>query len=388
MKTNFVVSFTLIATVLSALNAPLSIGFAQGALAPPGAPAPVMKSLDQIEPRTPISGQLILNNPGSYYFTTNVTANGGYGIIIQTDNVSIDLAGFTLSGGAGASSDGILVNGTYTNLAVYNGTIRNWGSVGIDASQSTGSRFESLKIFKNNGAGLLAGNLSQVRGSSVSANNGDGISLGMDSTAVEISAVGNNGRGIAVRDDCSIKNSTASANTNGGIYAGLNCLIFQCVVFNNSNSILTSVGTGIIVSNNSSVVECLANYNSGSGIVLGMDCTVRGCTVIHNPGNAITTMDNCRIVDNNCVANGSGILVFGAGSRIDGNNSNSNQFDGIQIANAAGNLVIRNKAQGNVQKDFNYPGLNFVGPIISTNSGVDPGTSIITNSNPWANFSF
>ena len=329
MKTNIVVPFALIATVLSALNAPLSIGFAQGALAPPGAPAPVMKSLDQIEPRTPISGQLILNNPGSYYFTTNVTANGGYGIIIQTDNVSIDLAGFTLSGGAGASSDGILVNGTYTNLAVYNGTIRNWGSVGIDASQSTGSRFESLKIFKNNGAGLLAGNLSQVRGSSVSANNGDGISLGLHSTVAESFALGNSGRGIVVRDDCSIRNSTANANTNGGIFAGQNCLVSQCVVVSNNNPNF-SLGTGIIVSNNSSVVECLANYNSGSGIVLGMDCTVRGCTVIHNPGNAITTLDNCRVVDNNCVANGSGILVFGAGSRIDGNNSNSNQFYGIR----------------------------------------------------------
>jgi hypothetical protein len=28
---------------------------AQGSLTPPGAPAPTMKSLDQVEPRTPIS---------------------------------------------------------------------------------------------------------------------------------------------------------------------------------------------------------------------------------------------------------------------------------------------------------------------------------------------
>ena len=35
-------------------NASLSTVFAQGSLTPPGAPAPTMKTLAQIEPRTPI----------------------------------------------------------------------------------------------------------------------------------------------------------------------------------------------------------------------------------------------------------------------------------------------------------------------------------------------
>ena len=37
------------------LNSQLSTIFAQATLAPPGAPTPTMSTLDQVEPRTPIS---------------------------------------------------------------------------------------------------------------------------------------------------------------------------------------------------------------------------------------------------------------------------------------------------------------------------------------------
>src|SRR6185437_1380639 len=45
---------TLVACLASALLAQFS-SFGQGALTPPGGPAPTMKTLSQIEPRTPIS---------------------------------------------------------------------------------------------------------------------------------------------------------------------------------------------------------------------------------------------------------------------------------------------------------------------------------------------
>ena len=48
--------FLLTAAVLFAtFNPQLSTVFAQGSLTPPGAPAPTMKTLAQIEPRMPIS---------------------------------------------------------------------------------------------------------------------------------------------------------------------------------------------------------------------------------------------------------------------------------------------------------------------------------------------
>jgi len=74
--------------------------FAQGPLAPLAAPGPLMKSLDQIEPRTPISSlPFMISSSGSYYFTKNLqfTATSGSAITINASDVTLDLGGFTLS---------------------------------------------------------------------------------------------------------------------------------------------------------------------------------------------------------------------------------------------------------------------------------------------------
>src|SRR6478752_6422281 len=78
--------------------------FAQGVLAPTAAPGPLMKSLDQIEPRTPISSlPYTIATSGSYYFTKNLefTDTGGNAITIYANDVTLDLGGFTLSSIAG-----------------------------------------------------------------------------------------------------------------------------------------------------------------------------------------------------------------------------------------------------------------------------------------------
>ena len=74
----------------------------QGSLTPPGAPAPTMKTLNQIEPRTPISSlPFTISSSGSYYVTGNLGITGQNGITINQDNVTLDLGGFTLSRGSG-----------------------------------------------------------------------------------------------------------------------------------------------------------------------------------------------------------------------------------------------------------------------------------------------
>jgi hypothetical protein len=60
--------------------------FSQGNLTPPGAPAPLFKTLDQVEPRTPISAfGTTLTAPGSYYLTANLVsgASTNDGILVE-----------------------------------------------------------------------------------------------------------------------------------------------------------------------------------------------------------------------------------------------------------------------------------------------------------------
>src|SRR5450432_2839078 len=98
MKTNQFIRHTAIALLLSTMNSELSTAFAQGSLAPPGAPAPTMKSLAQIEPRTPISSvPFTIANSGSYYLTTNLTTTVSNAIVITANGVTLDLSGFTIS---------------------------------------------------------------------------------------------------------------------------------------------------------------------------------------------------------------------------------------------------------------------------------------------------
>src|SRR6266568_6580756 len=111
------------ALLLSTINCQLSTTLAQGSLTPPGAPAPTMKTLDQIEARTPISSApFTITDSGSYYLTTNVTVSSGDAITIAADNVTLDLNGFTISSTRPtALTDSAILLGSVMNIAIYNG---------------------------------------------------------------------------------------------------------------------------------------------------------------------------------------------------------------------------------------------------------------------------
>jgi len=140
-------------TFVFALAAGLAVAsrlLAQGPLTPPGAPAPTMKTLDQIEPRTPISAfGSVLTTPGSYYLTTNLASGSstGDGITVRASNVTIDLNGFSVistNPAGGDSPAGIRIDGVSSTVA--NVTVRNGRITGFDRAVRAQNSFSNIVV--------------------------------------------------------------------------------------------------------------------------------------------------------------------------------------------------------------------------------------------------
>ena len=118
---------------------------AQGPLTPPGPPAPVMKTLEQIEPRTVIAARtttLVINQPGNYVLGGDITVGAVDGIRIEADDVTLDLGGFMISSTALSGSGpfrGIFVLGK--NIVIRNGRIKS--GFYNDAANLAGGGFEA-----------------------------------------------------------------------------------------------------------------------------------------------------------------------------------------------------------------------------------------------------
>jgi parallel beta-helix repeat protein len=380
---NLFVALVLLA--LSTLHSRFFIVFAQGNLTPPGAPGPTMLTLAQIEPRTPISSvPFTITNPGAYYFTANLTGAGGSaGLTISTNDVTVDLKGFSLIGVAGSQA-GINVSGSFTNVTIGNGTIRNWGTYGIYAFSGNSCTFQGLRIQYNGENGISAGAVTVVKDCVVEGNLIYGIGVG-ENSLVSGCMVRTNANGIGASNGSVVTGCSSLDNAGYGIYANSGVNIQQCTVRGNAN-------IGITVQDACVVSGCTASENGSYGIwvtsgLSGGGSSVSGCSVTANLSDGINVAGyGNRIVDNVCSYNGAsgatnsaGIRVNSYQNRIENNNLAGNQNRGLHVT-VAGNFIIRNTATGN-GVNYDITGTQTIGPDVTA-----PG--IITTNNPWANFEF
>jgi len=227
-----------------------------------------MKTLSQIEPRTPISAlPTNITASGSYYVTTNLTGlASNNGITVSTNDVTIDLNGCTLTGVSSALA-AISMSGTHSNLVVKNGAIKNWPGNGIDSSAGSQNSFMNVKVLACQ-IGINAGNYDSIQSCSVNGSLLFGCSL---------------------LNNCVIKDSNISNNGAHGVVASAQDEIVDCFIASNGV-------TGIFLNSTNCRVDgnyLLANGNAGLQITSGNtgNIVVRN-TASANPTNYITQPSN------------------------------------------------------------------------------------------------
>jgi len=232
---------TIITATFSAIILTTSV-HAQGSLMPPGAPAATMKTLQQIEPRTPLesgslgvavdpSGTITISQSGSYYLTENLTVSSGNGITINASGVTVDLRGFTIrSTLADSAFSGIDINAA--RVSIYNGHIESGTAYdgGAGGDQFTGPGFDD---------GIYAGSSSFYTGIRIR----------------DITVSGCDLHGIYIASgDSLVESCTVEVAGGYGIKAGIvnNCTANYC--------------GSIAIDGTSSVSDCQGSSQGNSGI--------------------------------------------------------------------------------------------------------------------------
>ncbi len=367
---------------LSALALFVSSGMLYaGPLNPPAGPvASTFKTLTEVEPRIAINATNTpgafdcvykITQPGSYYLTGNMTGVAGkHGIVIASSGVTVDLNGFEVVGVPGMGLyDGVTGGmGGLTNIEVKNGSVRGWGSEGVDLGtvNTANSRIVDVRSSDNAGFGIAAGSAATVLNCSSRNNGGNGISSYLGSTISNCLAFSNGAIGIATTETSIVENCVAAYNT----------------------------GTGILATNGTRVVDCVARENRAVGIDATVAVSISGCTLVGNTSDGIRAFRRCTITHNTCIGNGpltadaAGIHITSTGNHVSDNDCLDNDR-GVDV-DSPSNFINRNTSAGNVN-NWDVVAGNVCFVVLGNTSGAITGNSggIATGAiDPNANFSY
>jgi parallel beta-helix repeat protein len=266
-----------------------------------------MKTLDQVEPRTPISSvPYTISSPGSYYLAASLAVTSGVAVTIGSDDVSLDLNGFRISNSGNAGGD-------------YCVSVPNAFRVNVSNGILLGGR--SSAYVNNSPQTILSGLL--ISGATSS--------------------------GVFIDDDCTnavIRNCVITGTTGTGIYVD-DRNPGTCIEHN----IISGWGWGIFIHGGGAGIRVLGNSVTGfsyKGIYPYSAATleikenlVRGNSAIE--AISITGFCDGSLVKNNYLSgSGVGLLVYGSDYLlIDNNTIYAPTTIGVEFTSGAQNSVYR-----------------------------------------------
>jgi hypothetical protein len=208
-----------------------------------------------------------INNPGFYYLTGNLSYSGtSNGITVASDDVTIDLMGFSLIGPGGNNGCGInLFDGTnsHNNVEVRNGTLRGWSSGVSTGNNCFNNRAINLRAENCILAGISlegAGDANLIKGCTAVGSTWEtvGTGIALIGGVVTGNTVTNCTRGIV--GSGTINNNFVSKCS----LVGIRCIAASSII---GNTVVAIAGTptGIEITT-SSPVMVTQNTASGPGL--------------------------------------------------------------------------------------------------------------------------
>jgi hypothetical protein len=219
-----------------------------------------------------------ITSPGFYYLGGNLTqafSPGGDAITVSSDDVTLDLMGFCLSGPGKQSGiySGIYSASQRSNVEIRNGSVRYFGGAGIsfNSGSNVGIRVIGVRVRETGGSGIgLNGNANLVM---------DCSAMNAGNICIDVTAAGN-----------TIKGNLVSGSDHEGIRAGVGSTVMGNVARSNGYAGISAAG--------SLVIDNVAAFNVGYGIITGSNATVTRNTAGANGDVGIRTDTYCTITNN------------------------------------------------------------------------------------------
>ncbi|MBB6497268.1 NosD domain-containing protein [Methanococcus maripaludis] len=335
---------------------------------------------------TAINTTYVINEPGNYYLTDNITFTTDKVIEITCSNVVLDGQGYFIDG-ANAVGYGISAS-EVSNITIKNVNIRNFsGGSEIYFSEVTNSFITNNSLESD---GLSFGiqlesysNNNTITGNTANSNY-DGISLQSSSnynTITGNTANSNANHGILLVSSLNntITGNTADLNDKYGIYLGSssnNTLTNNTADSNNLNGIFLYSSLNNTLTNNT------ADSNNDSGISLQSSSnntiTTNAVNLNNDSGIFLTSSSNYNTITNNTADsnNNSGIYLqsFSNYNTITNNTADLNNQTGISLAYSSSNTITNNGLNSNVAGSGIYLGS-------SSNNNTITGNNATSNVN-------